>query len=397
MTSFDVIIGQDAAVHELQHAAADANGKLLSDESSAMTHAWLITGPPGSGRSTLALAFACALVCSQGGCGTCIDCRNVVSGVHADVEHVIPEGVHYSIANTVALIERASMMPTRAPWHIILIEDVDRLNVDAASVLLKSLEEPPPQTVWLLCAPTAEDVFDTIRSRCRQVHLSTPSLGAIAEQLVSRFGIDPAMAEFATRVSQGHIGRARAIATDEQVRIRRKEILDIPSRLKTVSACFSYASQIVATVAADTDSIVGVLDTQDEENIKVMFGEGASGKGLRGIERAKKSAIKDLEKRHKDRRRRVVADQYSRVLLDLTGLYRDILVIQSQAAVPLINEELRPTLEHLADLDTETQTLQRIDAINESRDHLLANVTPLSVFESLLVTLRDPALESVKV
>ena len=221
MTSFDVIIGQDAAVHELQHAAADANGKLLSDESSAMTHAWLITGPPGSGRSTLALAFACALVCSQGGCGTCIDCRNVVSGVHADVEHVIPEGVHYSIANTVALIERASMMPTREPWHIILIEDVDRLNVDAASVLLKSLEEPPPQTVWLLCAPTAEDVFDTIRSRCRQVHLSTPSLGAIAEQLVSRFGIDPAMAEFATRVSQGHIGRARAIATDEQVRIRQ--------------------------------------------------------------------------------------------------------------------------------------------------------------------------------
>lgn len=397
MTSFDVIIGQDAAVHELQHAAADANRKLLSDESSAMTHAWLITGPPGSGRSTLALAFASALVCSQGGCGTCIDCRNVLSGVHADVEHVIPEGVHYSIANTVALIERASMMPTRAPWHIILIEDVDRLNVDAASVLLKSLEEPPPQTVWLLCAPTAEDVFDTIRSRCRQVHLSTPSLPAIAEQLVSRFGIDPTMAEFATRVSQGHIGRARAIATDEQVRIRRQEILDIPSRLKAVSTCFSYASAIVANVAADTDSIVGELDIQDEENIKVMFGEGAQGKGLRGIERAKKSAIKDLEKRHKDRRRRVVADQYSRVLLDLTGFYRDILVIQSQAQVALINEELRPILERLADLDTETQTLQRINAINESRDHLLANVTPLSVFESLLVTLRDPALESVRV
>ncbi len=395
MTVFDRIIGQEHAVTEFTHAASDAKLAARGERGDAMTHAWLVTGPPGSGRSTIAVAFAAALVCAEGGCGHCQDCRNVEAGMHPDVEHIIPEGISYSIDDTRALIERAALRPIRSSWHVIIIEDVDRFRPDAASTLLKSLEEPPPQTVWLLCAPTVDDVFPTIRSRCRHVLLNTPGLGAIAEQLSSRYGIDPAMAAFAARVSQGHIGRARAIASDDMVRLRRKEILEIPSQVKQVSNCFELAAKIVANATADADSIVGPLDSGDEADIRMAYGEGSEGKGLKGVDRQIKSAIKDLEKRAKSRHRRVLSDQYNRVLLDLTALYRDVLVVQSGSDLQLINEDIRPAIENVAAQDGTTQTLMRIDALNEARDQLFANVNPLSVFESLLVTLRQPTLSTV--
>ncbi len=395
MSAFDQIIGQQHAVAEFAHAASDATQVVRGERGDAMTHAWLITGPPGSGRSTIAMSFAAALVCPAGGCGTCIDCRNVVAGNHPDVEHIIPEGVSYSVADTRALIERAALRPARSPWHIIIIEDVDRFRADAASTLLKSLEEPPPQTVWLLCAPTVDDVFPTIRSRCRHVLLNTPDLSAIAQELSSRYGIDQAMAAFAARVSQGHIGRARAIAVDADVRRRRKEILEIPSQLRTVSNCFELAAKIVATATADAESISAPMDSEDESDIRMSFGDGAEGKGLKSVDRHIKSAIKDLERRSKIRSRRVLMDQFNRVLLDLTALYRDVLVVQSGSNLQLINEDIRFSIEELAALDGSTQTLLRIDAINEARDQLFANVTPANTFESLLVTLREPYLATI--
>jgi DNA polymerase-3 subunit delta' len=317
MNVFDSLIGQEQAVAEMKHAAADAAKVAIGERGDAMTHAWLIVGPPGSGRSTLALAFAASLVCSNGGCGECIDCRNVAAGIHPDVEHVVPEGIIYKVEAARNLIERASLLPTRSPWHVIVVEDVDRFRIEAASTLLKSLEEPPAQTVWLLCAPTVDDVAPTIRSRCRLVLLTSPTLSAIAEQLSARFGIDSAMAAFAARTAQGHIGRARAIATDENVRIRRKQIMDIPTNLRSVSSCFELANNIVASANADTDSIVEPLDESDDQDIRTAFGEGSEGKGLKTVERQKKSALKDLEDRAKGRRRRVLMDQYDRVLLDL--------------------------------------------------------------------------------
>lgn len=392
MSVFDSLIGQDDAVGQLTKAAADAQKIVLGqrDAGNAMTHAWLITGPPGSGRSTSALAFAAALVCSQGGCGTCVDCKNAMAGTHVDIEHIVPEGLIYSVEDTRALIERAALAPSRAHWHVIVIEDVDRFRAEAASTLLKSLEEPPPATVWLLCAPTSDDVFETIRSRCRQVVLNTPSLDSIAEQLTARYGIDPKMARFASRAAQGHIGRARSLATDSSVRARRDEILDMPSRVHSVVSCFEMAAAIVANANADTDVIVEPLDLQDEQNIRTAFGDGAE--GFKGVERQIKSAVKALEKRSKDRRRRVLSDQFDRVLLDLTGFYRDVLVVQSGAELELINEEHRAKVEKVASNTTSEQSLKRIDVIRETRDNLLANVNPVSAFESMLVTFRNPAL-----
>jgi DNA polymerase-3 subunit delta' len=395
MSNFDVIIGQDAAVAELKRAASEAASDFLGGQSNAMTHAWLFTGPPGSGRSTLALAFAATLVCAQGGCGTCLDCRNVLAGVHPDVEHVVPEKVHYAVETTRTLVERAALLPTRAPWHIIVVEDADRFLVDAASVLLKSIEEPPAQTVWLLCAPTGEDVYETIKSRCRQVSLVAPALTLIAQQLTERFGIEPAMAQFAARVSQGHIGRARALATDEKVRTRRREILEIPARLNTVSSCYSLAAQFVAAINADVDDIMASMLAHDEEELRMVFGDGAQGKGMKMLERQKKSAMKASEERHKTIRRRILNDQYNRALMDLIGFYRDVLVVKSGSEAELINEELRNAIDGVADKGDASSMLQRIDAITETLDNLLANVAPLAAFESLLVTLRDPALSGV--
>jgi DNA polymerase-3 subunit delta' len=395
MNVFDSLIGQEQAVAEIKHAATDAAKVAIGERGDAMTHAWLIVGPPGSGRSTLALAFAASLVCSNGGCGECIDCRNVAAGIHPDVEHVVPEGIIYKVEAARNLIERASLLPTRSPWHVIVVEDVDRFRIEAASTLLKSLEEPPAQTVWLLCAPTVDDVAPTIRSRCRLVLLTSPTLSAIAEQLSARFGIDSAMAAFAARTAQGHIGRARAIATDENVRIRRKQIMDIPTNLRSVSSCFELANNIVASANADTDSIVEPLDESDDQDIRTAFGEGSEGKGLKTVERQKKSALKDLEDRAKGRRRRVLMDQYDRVLLDLTSYYRDVLVIQSGAQVELVNEELREAITRVANVEGESETLNRIAAITETRDQIAANVNPLNAFESLLVSLRDPRLTAI--
>lgn len=390
MSVFDALIGQEDAVSQFSKAAQDAHKIINGQAGNAMTHAWLITGPPGSGRSTSALAFAAALVCTQGGCGNCVDCQNALAGTHVDIEHVVPEGVIYSVEDTRALIERAALAPSRSHWHVIVIEDVDRFRAEAASTLLKSLEEPPPGTVWLLCAPTSDDVFETIRSRCRQVVLATPSLGLIAAQLTNRFGIDQHMAKFAARAAQGHIGRARALATDEAVRNRRNEILDMPTRVNSVVSCFEMAAAIVANANADTDAIVEPLDSQDEQNIRTAYGDGVE--GFKGVERQIKSAVKALEKRAKDRRRRVLSDQYDRVLLDLTGFYRDVLVLQSGSSIELINEEIRSKIEKVATSSTSAQTLKRIDAIRETRDNLLANVNPTSAFESMLVTFRNPQL-----
>jgi len=394
MSVFDSVIGQEIAVAEIMHASGQTHiGQAL--DASAMTHAWLITGPPGSGRSTLALAFAQSLVCTSGGCGTCSDCRNVLAGTHSDVEHIVPEGMNYGIDDAIALIERSALSPTRSPWHIFVIEDVDRFRIDAASTLLKSLEEPPPGTVWILCAPTADDVFDTIRSRCRHISLNSPTLENVIHQLVNRFGADPELAIWAARVAQGHIGRARALATNEEVRGRRREVVDVPFRLHSVPMCFDLAQRIVANATADADTLAQPLDAQDEADIRMAFGDGAEGKGLGASSRQMKSALKDLEKRAKTRHRRLLNDQYDRILLDLTAVYRDVLVIQSGSDMTLINEELRGQITGLAQQHSQSDTLQKIDAIYEARDQLFANVAAQLVFESLLVALFDTRLVGV--
>ncbi|MFY9934686.1 MAG: DNA polymerase III subunit delta', partial [Streptosporangiaceae bacterium] len=196
--------GQDAVVAQLRKAAAAASTVLAGGhpEPGAMTHAWLFTGPPGSGRSVAARAFAAALLCDDaddGGCGDCACCHQVLAGTHADLLLVRPEGLSYGVKQTRDLVLRAAGKPTGGRWQIVLFEDADRCTEQAANALLKAIEEPAPQTVWLLCAPSAEDLVPTIRSRCRVVTLTVPSSAAVAQVLTERDGIEPAKALAAAR------------------------------------------------------------------------------------------------------------------------------------------------------------------------------------------------------
>jgi DNA polymerase-3 subunit delta' len=391
MSVWDSLIGQDEAIAFLRGAVADADSGLGGLGSGhGMTHAWLITGPPGSGRSTTATAFAAALQCPMEGCGDCLACRTAVSGTHPDVEVVRPEGLSYGAEDTEALVLHASLAPTTGTWHVIVVEDADRLTEQALNRLLKAIEEPPPATVWILCAPSVEDVLPTIRSRTRHITLRTPSVADIAEALQTRYGADAAIAAFAARASQGHIGRARALATDERVRIRRHEVLRLPLELHDLGGCFVAAADLLAAATEDAAAITDDLDAREESDLLRAYGEGAEGPAATKAKRLASKPLKDLQKSQKSRRTRVIRDQIDRALVDLAGFYRDVLVVQCDGVVPLINEEMRTQLTQVAVRSTPEDTARRLDAVAYARLEIGANVTPLLCLEALMIKLKEP-------
>ena len=378
---WDSLIGQDAVVEEFARAASDH---------SAMTHAWLITGPPGSGRSTAAVAFAAALQCPDHGCGTCSICTTAVAGSHPDVDLVRSETLSYGVEDARELVASAAVVPADAPWHIVVIEDADRLTEQAVNVLLKVLEEPPPHLVWLLCAPSPEDVLATIRSRTRSVHLRTPATSEVGGALRDRYAVDPAMAAFAARASQGHIGRARALATDEEARRRRQDVLRIPGGMRDLSSCFVAAEELLAMATEDAASITDPLDAAEEESLMRAYGFGAEGVTKARLDKLADRALKDLRKMQASRRKRAVRDQLDRALVDLITYYRDVLVLQLDAGVPLVNDEMRTQLTQEAASSSATDTGRRLDAIERGRLAVQANGALPLVLESMLVEVKDP-------
>jgi len=387
---WDALIGQDEVVARLSRAVQDAESLTRGEPGPAMTHAWLVTGPPGSGRSTAATSFAAALVCPEQGCGQCQGCRMAAVNGHPDVDLIRPAALTYGVDEARDLVRLAAMSPSAAQWHVVVLEDADRLTDQAANVLLKAIEEPPRHTVWLLCAPSVEDVLPTIASRTRQVGLATPATSAVADLLVERYGIDRSLAAFAARASQGHIGRARALATDEQVRIRRQEILRIPAQLQDLPSCFVLAANLLDAASEDAAALTEPIDQAEEVSLRTSYGADGSSRIKGQLRRSMEAAAKDLTRRQKVRSTRVVRDQVDRALVDLIGLYRDVLVIQLDAPVALINEEMRPQLARLASAATPTDTGRRLQAIGYAREQIAANVTPIMALESMMVELKDP-------
>ncbi|HMR22463.1 MAG TPA: DNA polymerase III subunit delta' [Micropruina sp.] len=374
MTVWADLVGQDRVVEVLRRAVAG--------DAHAMTHAWLITGPPGSGRSNAARAFAAALQCERGGCGECSACRTSLSGAHPDVTLVRTEQLSIGVDEVRDLVRRAAMAPTLGRYQVIVVEDADRVTERGADALLKSIEEPAARTVWLLCAPTPDDVVVTIRSRCRRVELATPSAAAVAELLVRRDGVPADLAAFAARVAQGHIGRARMLARNEAVRARRAELLQLPGRLTSLSACLSAAAGLVEAAAAEASATTGELDAREKAELSEALGFGTKGARPRNAQ----AALRDLEEQQKARAKRLQRDALDRVLTELTTYYRDVLLIQTGVAAELINADLRAEIETMARRDPPEATLRRIDAILACREALEGNVAPLLAMESLLVS-----------
>lgn len=360
----------------------------------AMTHAWLFTGPPGSGRSVAARAFAAALQCDEGGCGHCQACHTTLAGTHADVTIVAPEGLSFGVAEVRELVRTGSRKPFGGRWQVVIIEDADRLTERAANALLKAVEEPPPRGVFLLCAPSLhpDDLPFTIRSRCRAVTLTTPSDEAIAEVLVRRDGIDPAMAAWAAAAAQGHVGRARHLARDENARLTRKAVLDIPASLTSLAACLAAADELILSAEEAAKARSAVLDTAETEDWQLAYGAGGQGPGLgRGAARGVAAALKELERRQKSRATRLNRDALDRSLVDLAGCYRDVLVVRARAAdAHLAHPDRRAETARLASSLEPAAALVRLEAVLACREALELNVKPRIALEAMTSQLRLP-------
>ncbi|WP_182877914.1 DNA polymerase III subunit delta' [Microbispora sp. H10670] len=393
MTVYGDLIGQDRAIGVLRRAASAAAEAVAGGRGAGMTHAWLFTGPPGSGRSTAAKAFAAALLCPEQGCGHCDACHQVEVGSHPDVTFVRPEGLSYGVRQTRELVLKAAGAPTLGRWRVVLFEDADRVTEQAANALLKAIEEPPPRTVWLLCAPSADDMIITIRSRCRVVTLGTPSTEAVANVLATRDGVPHDVAIDAARAAQGDVGRARRLALDEETRRRRAEVLSIPRSLTGVAECVTAAERLVKTSTEDADAATTALNEVETAELRRVYGEGSTGKGLnKGLVRGGAGALKELETMQKSRATRIKRDSLDLALLELMAFYRDVLAVQFGASVELANEDRRHEVEAVARASSPEDTLRRTDAIMKCRERLAANVHPQIAVEAMTLALRSPGV-----
>jgi DNA polymerase-3 subunit delta' len=400
VTVWDDLVGQDRVAAQLIAAARDADAYVTaagSGESprlsgSAMTHAWLFTGPPGAGRATAARAFAAALQCTSPdralggapGCGFCDGCHTALIGSHADVEVVQTDLLTIGVKETRELVRRAQLSPAGGRWQVIVLEDADRLTEGAGNVLLKAVEEPAPRTVWLLCAPSLEDVLPTIRSRCRHLVLRTPPVDAVAVVLMRRDGIEPDVARAAAQATQGHLDRARRLATDPAARARRAAVLRLPERLTDVGGCLRAAQELVDAAAEDAKQLAEELDAKETEELRTALG-AADGKRL---PRGTAGVMKDLEDRQKRRATRTQRDALDLALTDLLGFYRDVLARQFGSAAALAGGESADAVARVAAASRPETTLRRMEAVLECRQALDRNVAPLLAVEAMTMALR---------
>ena len=382
MTSvFDDLVGQEHIIDILTKAVAASR---TQEESQEMTHAWVFTGPPGSGRSSAAVAFAQALICPNNGCATCSDCNSAKTHGHPDVEIIRTEGLSIKVEEVRELLTRVAWAPSMGGWRVVVMEDADRLTESAANALLKAIEEPGTRTVWLLCAPTLHDVLPTIRSRCRHLQLRTPSLEAVTNVLINRDHIAPGMADFAARVSQGHIGRAKYLATNESVRSNRKTIMQLPLQLGSLAAAFQAAQTLVDLATTEANTSSDERDEKEVEKLQEAYGKGATGRGMAS---GGAKAVKELEKEQKSRSTRMVRDSIDGALLDIATFYRDVMMVQSGNVDSMINTDMHEQIESYAANSPSHSTINKINAIMEARENLARNSAPLVTCEALMCQL----------
>lgn len=378
MTVWEDVVGQEPAVATLVQAVS---------EPAAMTHAWLFTGPPGSGRSVAARAFAAALECPRSGCGECRECRTALDGTHADVDLVATEGLSIKVEQARDLAARAAESPVVGRWRVIVVEDADRLTERAADALLKALEEPVPRTVWVLCAPSLEDVIITLRSRARHIRLRTPSVEAVAGLLHRRDGIDLAMATYAARAAQSHVGLARRLARDESARIRRRDVIALAGKIRGVGDALGAAADLASIADEESKASSSERDAAERQRLLETLGAEPAARTQPPHVRAQLTA---LEREQRARATRFARDMVDRALVDMLSIYRDALVLALGAGVALVNQDHYAEVDRLSRAFTPEQLLLAMDAIGTARERIDANVAPLLALEAMTLSLRLP-------
>lgn len=372
MSVWDELVGQQSAIELFRAAASDSR---------SLTHAWLITGPPGSGRSNLAYAFAAALLCRNGGCGECADCRQVVARTHPDLSSLATERVIISIDEVRALVHAAQFGPSVSRFRVVVIEDADRMVERTSNVLLKALEEPPEGTIWILCAPSEADLLPTIRSRVRSVRLTVPSIIDVADLIVARTGVARDSAERAARHAQSHVGMAMRLATNELAASRRDETVRRALSVTDVHDAVLVAARLLEIATDDAKAITEERDALELEEVRHSMGL-ATGEAVPSGMRAQ---FRNLEEQQKRRETRSLRDGLDRILVDLYSVYRDVLRLQLGVDDDVINLEYRDELNRLARALPTAQALGVTDAIALARTRIAGNVSPVLALEAMMI------------
>lgn len=368
---FEELLGQPEAIEQLQRAiAAKQNG---------VHHAWLFTGPAGSGRSLMAKSFAAALQCEQNGCGKCQQCALAMAGAHPDILTLSTERVVISIDEVRSLVQKSAMSSTVGEYRIVIIEDSDRMAERTSNVLLKALEEPQDKTIWILCAPSVADLLPTIRSRTRNVLLRLPSAIEVAELLVKRDGVDKDLALRCARAAQNHVGMARRLANSQEARARRAETLREISGINNLSRAMLAAEKLLGVAKRDAESLAQERDKAEKEHLMRAYGLGLDEK----IPPNLRPQFKELEDNQKRRNTRALRDGIDRIFTDAESFFRDVISLQLQSGSELTNEEMLDELNLRVSGTDVNHNIQIIDAITEARQRLGANVRDLLVLESL--------------
>ena len=381
MSVWDSLVGQQPVIDMLSRIAQGDPGQI--------TQSWLICGPPGSGRSNMARAFAAALESPDHGMNdepTRVT-QQVLAGTHPDVTVLATNKVTIGIDQVREIITTSEQMPATAPWRIIIIEDVDRMLERTTNVLLKEIEEPAEHCIWLLCAPSAQDVLHTIRSRTRIVNLAVPSASAVAEFLTSTTNVEPKIAQRAARLAEGHIGIAKLYATDKQVMTDRDELVVGVLNLARASDAVLLAGSLIDNAKAQAEADASRITAGQEAEFRRINGLAPNDRippKLRGA--FNQIAKKDDVKRLVTRRTRDVLD---RALNSIASIYRDVAVLQNNAedSVGLINLENRSPITELSVRLNRAGAVTRLDEVAHARKRLAGNGNPLLVFESLFCAL----------
>lgn len=381
MSVWDSLVGQKPVI--------DMLSRISQGDPSQITQSWLICGPPGSGRSNMARAFAAALESPDHGMSaepTRVT-QQVLAGTHPDVTVLTTNKVTIGIDQVREIITTSEQMPATAPWRIIIIEDVDRMLERTTNVLLKEIEEPAEHCIWLLCAPSAQDVLPTIRSRTRIVNLAVPSTQAVAGFLTSTTNVEPKVAQRAARLAEGHIGIAKLYATDERVMSDRDELVVGVLNLARASDAVLLAGNLIDNAKAQAEADANRITAGQEAEFRRINGLAPSDRippKLRGA--FNQIAKKDDVKRLVTRRTRDVLD---RALNSIASIYRDVAVLQNNAedSVGLINLENRSSITELSVRLNRAGAVTRLDEVAHARKRLAGNGNPLLVFESLFCAL----------